>query len=178
MTPARATGWHAADHDPAFVAWCEELSDELCIDDSPPDASEWLWEIFALNGSMPPYLVAPLVFQRRLELTERALRDILAAASADLGFTVQLKPNVMEAEPCEPTGQVRIYIDEIQAIGPIGVFSQVADAVQTYIGEYLHHLWPTCPDHHTGTHPMRTADGVAWSCSTGNHIASTMTAPR
>ncbi|WNI14857.1 hypothetical protein [Actinacidiphila sp. ITFR-21] len=165
------------DSDPAFTAWRSHLEDFLDLDSRHSDARQWLWEIFTTHGSMPDELLAPLVLDRRRQLTEDALTALLGEASTDLGRSVELHPMITLPDQRETTGQVVVYIDEILSISRLGVFQAIADAVQTYIGERLHLVWPVCEEHHVGTHPAPTDSGVDWRCSIGDHTARTSFAP-
>ncbi|WP_405853840.1 hypothetical protein OG407_00275 [Streptomyces sp. NBC_01515] len=163
----------------AFNTWCAYLEVELSISVNTADARAWLWNLFIHNGEMPADMVAPLVLDRRLELTNQAIDYFLHAADTDLksAIPLTLTPHILHPEPREPAGQVNVYTSEILAIGPLGIFQEVAGATQDYLARRHQTVWPVCPDHRTGTHPQPIPDGVAWICTTGPHTVRTMTAP-
>ncbi|MFB7456178.1 hypothetical protein [Streptomyces sp. NPDC056188] len=178
-TPMNSAPTPPAPGTEAFNDWCTYLDNELTIPVNPPETRAWLWDLFTGNGSMPADMIAPLILDRRLELTNQAVDYFLNAADIDLKAPTPLTliPHILHPEPLEPAGQVNVYTTEILSLDPLGIFQETAGATQDYLARRHHIVWPLCPDHRIGTHPEPTTEGVAWTCTVGPHTVRTMTAP-
>ncbi|MEU6505257.1 hypothetical protein [Streptomyces sp. NPDC046942] len=57
----------------------------------------------------------------------------------------------------------------IRAIREPDVAVETAEAVQDYVMARYRTVWPVCPVHRIGFHPVSADDAPAWECSAGEH---------
>ncbi|WP_374116197.1 hypothetical protein [Streptomyces sp. CoH27] len=69
----------------------------------------------------------------------------------------------------EPTGLTQVGDSVIRAIREPDVAVETAEAVQDYVMARYRTVWPVCPVHRIGFHPVSADDAPAWECSAGEH---------
>ncbi|MFJ9041064.1 hypothetical protein ACIRF8_31385 [Streptomyces sp. NPDC102406] len=159
--------------DPAFLAWARDLCEDLWLMlgeiDPSNDFLAFLWQTFTTNGEAPSSRIAPLIQQRRIELARHYMHHFVAQARQDTGLTIEEAMSFSEPDELEPTGLTQVGNLSIQGIHRADVARDTAEAVQDYLMARYWMVWPQCPTHHLGLHPVLT-DGIPqWKCSSGDH---------
>ncbi|MFE0272079.1 hypothetical protein ACFWZY_08140 [Streptomyces sp. NPDC058992] len=158
---------------PAFLAWARSLCEDLWLGLGEIDASNdflaFLWRTFADNGEAPSELIAPLVQQRRIELAEHYMRYFIAQAHRETGLDIEETMSSSPPDDLEPTGLTQVGNISIQGIHRADIVRDTAEAVQDYVMARYWTVWPECPTHHLGYHPVLTDGTTQWECSSGGH---------
>ncbi|WP_394436092.1 hypothetical protein [Streptomyces sp. SGAir0957] len=159
--------------DPAFLVWARGLCEDLWLTlgeiDPSNDFLAFLWQVFTSNGEAPSDRVAPLIQQRRIELARHYMRYFVVRARQETGLAVEEAMSFSAPDALEPTGLTQVGNLSIQGIHRADVARDTAEAVQDYVMARYRTVWPQCPAHRLGLHPVLT-DGVPqWNCSSGDH---------
>ncbi|WBO64562.1 hypothetical protein [Streptomyces camelliae] len=159
--------------DRAFLAWARAVCDELWLGlgetRGSNDFLEFLGKIFTDNGELPAEHLAPLVQRRRIELAERYMRLFIGQARRETGLAVAEALCSSPPDDREPTGLTQVGDSVIRAIREPDVAVETAEAVQDYVMARYRTVWPVCPVHRIGFHPVSADDAPAWECSAGEH---------
>ncbi|WP_229068851.1 hypothetical protein [Actinoplanes sp. DH11] len=166
--------------DDGFRRWVGALAQGEPFDWDPdseePEFLEWITSVYAGNGAMPVEWINPLVYAHRVELAGRALRSITRQAETDLGPLPGLELVTTPPDDQEPTGVVRAggYGGRITGMSFAEVAVMVADNVQDWIGHDRNRIWPVCPEHGRGLHPVSEGGVPFWLCEAGRHVVSSI----
>lgn len=163
-----------ADH--AFLSWarrvCEQLWLGLGEEKRSNELIDFLWRIFVNNGEVPPEHVAPMVQERRISMAKCYMRYFIGQARRDTGITIEEAMTSSPPDDLEPTGLTQVGNTTIQGIRKPDIACETAEAVQEYVMSRYWTVWPVCPTHHLGYHPVLTDGTPEWECSAGEHRAT------
>ncbi|MFV0138158.1 hypothetical protein ACLGIH_34295 [Streptomyces sp. HMX87] len=159
--------------DDAFLSWARDLCDRLWLGlgeiSAENDLLRFLGQVYVNNGEAPPERVAPLVQERRITLAGCYMGHFIRQARKDTGIDIEEAMSSSPPDDLEPTGLTQVGNSSIQGIHRPEVACETAEAVQDYIMARYATVWPVCPTHSLGYHPV-LADGTpAWECSAGAH---------
>ncbi|MET9255023.1 hypothetical protein [Streptomyces sp. NPDC003717] len=163
--------------DPAFLAWGRRVCEDLWLGPGDPDPSGssdddllvFLWQTFAGNGEAPSDRVAPLVQRRRIELAGHYMRHFVAEARRETGLAIEEAMSATPPDDLEPTGLTQVGNLAVQGVRRADIARDTAEAVQDYVMARHRTVWPVCPTHRLGHHPVLVDGTPQWECSAGGH---------
>jgi hypothetical protein len=156
-----------------FLLWARGVGERLWLGlgeaERPNDLLGFLWGIFVANGEVPPECLAPMVQERRIGMAKRYMRHFVGQARRDTGIAVEEVMSSSPPDDLEPTGSIRVGNNAIRGAGEPDIARETAEAVQDYVMSRHRTVWPVCPTHHLGYHPVLTGGTPEWECAAGRH---------
>ncbi|MFJ8228555.1 hypothetical protein ACIQ9E_01165 [Streptomyces sp. NPDC094448] len=159
--------------DRAFLAWTREVCEQLQLEPGRAEESNdflaFLGKHFTLNGELPADHLAPLVQQRRIDVSTRWARRLFDRARRETGLGIE---EALWSEPPghrEPTGLTQVGNTTILAVREPDIACETGDAVQGYVMDRYRTVWPVCPGHGLGYHAVLVGGAPQWECSSGAH---------
>lgn len=155
----------------AFLDWAHEVCERLWLepgeDRTPDDFLGFLRRAYADNGALPAELLAPLVQERRTAEAGRFLARLAGPVRRETGFDLG---DILLSEPpdeFQPTGTTQIGNITVLGVRTPDIACETAEGVQDYLMSRHRTVWPQCPAHRLGYHPVLTGTAPEWECSGG-----------